>query len=401
MGATSTPYTYDAADRLGAAGSVTYGSDPNGNRTSRGSNTYAYDQANRLKSATVAGVSSQYGYDGAGKRTSKTVGGTTTTYSYDVGRRLPVMTEDGARKYVWGPGLAYATDASGTNVLHVYHKDALGSVWALSDANGQVTDTYQRDPWGVPGARQGTSTQPFGFAGEPLDAETGLLYLRARMYDPETGRFMQRDPFAGFARRPGTLNRYVYVGDGPVNLRDPGGLQDVDSGGVTGDAEFGDAAPAEIAAGAADTDAELVAEPQAVAMTEDLVSPEPVTHTTVTISPPEPSLSVGPVAVVSSFSNTWTSTGEESSTIGISVGVMPAGFSVTSGPGAPSPGFSVTGTATFPGGTTVSAPLDLSAPPEVGGGTRGFSVTFGETTVAPAGVRDPTSPDYLNPCPTC
>ncbi len=230
VGATSTTYTYYASDRLSAGGSVTYGSDANGNRTSRGSDSYAYDQANRLKSATVGGTSSQYSYDGASKRTSKTVGATTTTYSYDVGRRLPVMIEDGARKYVWGPGLAYATDASGANVLHVYHKDALGSVWALSDANGQVTDTYQRDPFGVPGARQGTSAQPFGFAGEPLDSETGLLYLRARMYDPETGRFIQRDPFAGLARRPGTLNRYVYVGDNPVNRRDRRGLQEEDAG---------------------------------------------------------------------------------------------------------------------------------------------------------------------------
>jgi len=46
------------------------------------------------------------------------------------------------------------------------------------------------------------------------------------MYDPETGRFIQRDPFAGFAGRPGTLNRYVYVGHNPVNSRDPSGLDE-------------------------------------------------------------------------------------------------------------------------------------------------------------------------------
>ncbi len=261
VGATTTSYTYDAADRLDSAGSLTYGKDANGNRTSRGSDSYAYDQANRLKSATVAGVSSQYGYDGAGKRTSKTVGGTTTTYSYDVGRRLPVMTEDGARKYVWGPGLAYATDASGTNVLHVYHKDAVGSVWALSDATGQVTDTYQRDPFGVPGARQGTSAQPFGFASEPLDTETGFVYLRARMYDPETGRFIQRDPFAGFAGRPGSLNRYTYVGNNPVNRRDRRGLQEEAAGGADPSGDVSSDVPSDVSTnGSLDASAELSVE---------------------------------------------------------------------------------------------------------------------------------------------
>ncbi|MBI3973620.1 MAG: hypothetical protein HY332_20285 [Chloroflexi bacterium] len=50
--------------------------------------------------------------------------------------------------------------------------------------------------------------QPFGYAGEQRDA-TGLLYLRARMYDPMLGRFLQRDPFVGLQAAPLTLNRFA------------------------------------------------------------------------------------------------------------------------------------------------------------------------------------------------
>jgi len=50
-----------------------------------------------------------------------------------------------------------------------------------------------------------------------------LLYLRARWYDPATGRFLTRDPFPGLAALPQTQHPYVYVGNNPVNLVDPSG----------------------------------------------------------------------------------------------------------------------------------------------------------------------------------
>jgi outer membrane protein assembly factor BamB len=50
-----------------------------------------------------------------------------------------------------------------------------------------------------------------------------LLYLRARWYDPATGRFLTRDPFPGLASLPQTQHAYVYVGNNPVNLTDPSG----------------------------------------------------------------------------------------------------------------------------------------------------------------------------------
>ena len=81
----------------------------NGNTIARGADAFAYDQGNRLTGATISGATSTYTYDGDGKRASRTpAGGPTTNYVYDVNRSLPVVLEDGVRKYVWGLGLAYS-----------------------------------------------------------------------------------------------------------------------------------------------------------------------------------------------------------------------------------------------------------------------------------------------------
>jgi len=74
---------------------------------------------------------------------------------------------------------------------------------------------------------QVASSQPLRFAGELYDGGFGepkLLYLRARYYDPGTGRFMTRDPLPGVIATPRTLNRYGYTANNPTNFVDPYGL---------------------------------------------------------------------------------------------------------------------------------------------------------------------------------
>lgn len=63
--------------------------------------------------------------------------------------------------------------------------------------------------------------QPFGFAGGLYDIDTGLVHFRYRDYDPETGRWLRKDPLRF---RSGDTNLYRYVGDDPVNQIDPSGL---------------------------------------------------------------------------------------------------------------------------------------------------------------------------------
>jgi RHS repeat-associated protein len=79
---------------------------------------------------------------------------------------------------------------------YYYHTDQLGSVRDLTDSSGSVVNTYEYDAYGVPSSSgtTGTAYNPFGFSGEYKDSETGLIYLRARYYDPATQQFLTRDP---------------------------------------------------------------------------------------------------------------------------------------------------------------------------------------------------------------
>lgn len=67
---------------------------------------------------------------------------------------------------------------------------------------------------------------PMLFHGQYFDDETGLVYLRARFYDPFTATFLQRDP-AGYQD---SVNHYAGFANNPVNLRDPSGAATDEAG---------------------------------------------------------------------------------------------------------------------------------------------------------------------------
>ena len=78
-------------------------------------------------------------------------------------------------------------------------------------------------------------------SGEQYDPDLGLYYLRARCYNPATGRFLSRDPENGWIKLPATLHKYLYASGDPVNRIDPSGradLVEVDLENAT--IEFGD-----------------------------------------------------------------------------------------------------------------------------------------------------------------
>ncbi len=143
---------------------------------------------------------------------------------------LQVLLDDGVRKYVWGLGLAYAVDTSGSPL--VYHSDGLGSVRALTDSAGSVVQTYQYDEYGVVTSSSGSATQPFGYTGEQRDGETGFMYVRARYYDPASGRFVTKDPLAGTVGSPLNLHRYAYSKNNPIMLADHAGLTPQEQSGL-------------------------------------------------------------------------------------------------------------------------------------------------------------------------
>jgi RHS repeat-associated protein len=77
----------------------------------------------------------------------------------------------------------------------------------------------------------GTAQEGLGYAGEWYGSGAELLYLRARWYEPQTGRFTRRDPWEGSPQQPGTNNGFNYAMGNPIHLKDPTGLQ-VDSPGA-------------------------------------------------------------------------------------------------------------------------------------------------------------------------
>jgi RHS repeat-associated protein len=102
--------------------------------------------------------------------------------------------------------------------VYYYHADRLGSVRALTNQAGTVVNTYAYDAYGNTTASTGSITNPFRYAGEYQDAESGLYYLRARYYDPASQQFLTRDPLCAV-----TGQAYNYAGGSPLNATDPTG----------------------------------------------------------------------------------------------------------------------------------------------------------------------------------
>jgi len=86
-----------------------------------------------------------------------------------------------------------------------------------------VVGARDYDPYGAILQQQGVIPSPLGFAGEWHDSATGLQYLRARWYQPATGRFTQVDPFPGVLSLPATQHPYQYALNNPLRYTDPSG----------------------------------------------------------------------------------------------------------------------------------------------------------------------------------
>jgi RHS repeat-associated protein len=229
----STSYTHDYQDRLLTAGSTTFGYDENGNLISKTqggtTTTYTWNYNNMLTDVAITGGNTyHYKYDGLGNRVSKTVNGVETRYIVDP-KGSNVLAETDAlgnvtAYYVYGLGLI--SKITPTGQAYYYHSDGLGSTIAITDSSGNIMNKYAYDAYGkvVSQVEDPLVPNPFNYLGKygVMDDGNGLLYMRARYYDPEVGRFINKDPI-GFAG--GDLNLYAYVGNNAINFIDPLGLK--------------------------------------------------------------------------------------------------------------------------------------------------------------------------------
>ncbi|MDR7666092.1 LamG-like jellyroll fold domain-containing protein [Methanosarcina sp. Z-7115] len=227
--------------------------------------TVTYDWYNRIRTIN----NDSYAYDEDGLRSSTTVNGITRKFVYDINgfssplvnlpenngiffnifaednftgtlamvqkpeslldfldRLLEIRNEEGdiLYRYVYGNGLVSQEGSDGT--YRIYAFDTRGSVVALTDESGSITDRYACDIWGNLSNSQGNSFNPFLYNGiyGVFNDGNGLQYMRARSYAPHLGRFLQKDFIPGSMFRPQSLNRYAFVRGNPVSMIDPLGL---------------------------------------------------------------------------------------------------------------------------------------------------------------------------------
>ncbi len=233
----TTAYAYDPADRLTSvtppgSSPVGYTYDANGNQRSAGASTYAYNLANALVSASVGTTTQTYSYAGDGIRLSAATGSQaakTTQYVVDRAFALPtvVAERDGGGKLIrrYSYGLALLSQSTPNKGPYWYHADGLGSVSDITSSSGTPLWWAEYQPYGLlreSGATSQAPLNPFLFTGQYQDVPTGLYYLRARQYDPTTGRFLAVDPVAQPTTLP-ALGTYTYAAQNPVLHTDPSG----------------------------------------------------------------------------------------------------------------------------------------------------------------------------------
>ena len=227
-----------------------------------------FDGFNRLKAVEKIedGIrtSVEYTYNGDDLRTQKVVKGSnnnyspqTTSYLYD--RQHVILETDEAgtviTRYVRGINYiaqySSSVDNSGDNgdnsdsgdsgdsgsyndsgdngnesnetVFSYFLFNGHGDTVQTVTQEGEIQNQYDYDIFGSPTLTIETAACSIRYAGEYLDNETGLYYLRARYYDPYTGRFISEDSYWGEDNNPLSLNLYTYCYNNPIRFIDPSG----------------------------------------------------------------------------------------------------------------------------------------------------------------------------------
>ncbi len=194
-GGTPATNTYPITINAATSQSLTY--DSNGNMTSDGTNSYAWDVENRLIKITYPGVNnySSFTYDPLGRCTKivETVSGSITS----------------TKQFVWcGNQMCEARDASSTITAqyflqgetisssnYYYSKDHLGSIREITNSSGTIQAQYAYDPYGQVTKIAGSGPDSdFQYAGYYYHGPSGLNLTLNRAYNPGLGRWINRDP---------------------------------------------------------------------------------------------------------------------------------------------------------------------------------------------------------------
>ena len=177
---------------------------------------YQYDSFNRLMQYNDGSSEAKYTYTADGLRASKTVNGTKTDFIWN-GNNLTAEKKNGSTTvYTYDPTGIISSKKDNEGVIR-FAKDPHGNV-VMATQNNQLVGDYDYSAFGVQFDTIADIDNPFKYCGEYYDSESGNVYLRARYYNAQTGRFISEDPAQD------GLNWYAYCGNNPVMFVDSSGL---------------------------------------------------------------------------------------------------------------------------------------------------------------------------------
>jgi len=247
-----TVYACDGLNRLLSAvtGSttITYSYDLNGNRTNKTDGVtatgYGYDTQNRLIAAVQGGVTNFVaGYDYRTRRQTKDEG-TPTLFRYDSGDSFQevansTITVEFVRGSGLGGGIGSILYSERNSTKEFFTYDALGSTVALTLQSGAVQKSDLYEAFGNVVSSTGSSSNNRLSHTKERDSSIGLDNHGRRYFDPEVGRYINRDPI-GYGDG---LNVYLYVHNNPINQIDPlglyAGVDDLSAAGIGAICGFG------------------------------------------------------------------------------------------------------------------------------------------------------------------
>jgi RHS repeat-associated protein len=190
-----------------------------------GAKRFLYDISGNLERVILPDLTEvSFGYDPIGNRIMKRDAKGTAFFGY---RGMDLVWELDENRHViatftHGPSPDEPLAVHRSNKSFFYHADRSGNIRLITDSSGQVVERLTYDPFGeIESADNGVGL-PYRFSGKTFDRDAGLYDFWNRLYMPDVGRFIEKDPL-GYASMEG--NYYAFVQNNPMSVRDPFGLQ--------------------------------------------------------------------------------------------------------------------------------------------------------------------------------
>ena len=248
----SNSFIYDDLNKLTESTTHEYTYDADGNMTSERNKLtgetkkYYWDSQNRLigfehRASDIApiDIAAAYKYDIFGRRLQKNVNNVITNFFWEGDTLAYELNEQyqPVRKYLttglamddYEGHLEYSETTDWSRIFdhqycqgwYSYMRDQVGTIYKVYDhRNHQVADARAYDTFGNLVNQSGTTKTPLGFQGKYYDQESGLNYFYHRYYNPALGRFISEDPIG----LEGGLNIFVFALNDPIELSDKFGL---------------------------------------------------------------------------------------------------------------------------------------------------------------------------------